>query len=198
MYIKIAVIILTIFGLACNKNENLRLKDDKTLAKYFNLSEINDLENILHLFENEISKNCNKTTVVCFKKFLDKARNNINIENFEFSERLNGKIIQEKISKSTFDKIWYNSYMFTNKNQDSVPVIMIKTKSNYIDYLKELSISKPYLKKYLKDGTSPLNSFIQGTTILYILNNYEQFDLSDERDRLILAIHYLTVNEEFR
>ncbi|NPA68438.1 MAG: hypothetical protein GXO50_07515, partial [Chlorobi bacterium] len=132
-----------ILSLACSKSDDFRLKNDKLLAKYFNRSEINDLEKILHLFENEINKDCNETPVVCFKKFLDKARNNIAIENFEFSERLNGKIIQENISKSTFDKIWYNSYMYKNKNQDSVPVIMIKTKSNYIDCLKELSISKP-------------------------------------------------------
>jgi len=198
MFTKVSIFILIIFSLSCNKNESLQLKKDKLLTKYFNESEVNDLEEILHLFENEISKNCNDTITGCFKNFLMNARNNIIIENFEFSGELSGEIIQKKISKSTFNKIWYNSYMFTNKNQDTIPIIMIKTESPYIDFLKELSESKPYLTKYLKDGTSPLNSFIQGATELYILNHYDRFNLSDERDRLILAIHYLSVNEDFK
>ena len=196
MFKKLGILILIIFNFSCNNNEDLLLKNDKLLAKYFNKSEVNDLEKILKLFENAISKNCNNTVNVCFEKFLENAPDEVYNENFEFLKNLNGEIIQKEISKSTFDKIWYISYMFRSKTKETKPIISIRTESNYIDYLKELCKTKPYLTKYVTFGTNDSGSFIQAVTEIYILKNYKNFNLSDERDKLILAIHYISFGEQ--
>lgn len=100
---------------------------------------------------------------------------------------LNG---MEKLSSDlkkfvVFDKIWWK---YTDSNSEH---FNLKTDSNYIKYLTEIGKKSDFIKNYadqLNQASDLLPSVVAGFS-----KNIENIDLTDKNNRLIFAIHYLTL-----
>ena len=102
----------------------------------------------------------------------------------------------DRISPSTFDKIWMycesTYYPIGTKSKDICAVAFGK----YQNYLAGLGKANPRIAKYA-DRIQASGAF-NGFDIQYyeILKPNSVFDLNDPNIQLILAIHYLSLNDQ--
>jgi hypothetical protein len=100
---------------------------------------------------------------------------------------LNG---MEKLSSDlkkfeVFDKIWWK---YTDSNLER---INLKADSNYQKYLSELGKKSDFINDYA-DHFNAANDILP-SAIAGFAKNIEEIDLADKNNRLVFAIHYLTL-----
>ena len=100
---------------------------------------------------------------------------------------LNG---MEKLSSDlkkflVFDKIWWK---YTDSNTEH---FNLKTDSNYQKYLTEIGKKSDFIKDYADRFNAAGD--LQPSVIAGFAKNIENIDLTDKNNRLIFAIHYLTL-----
>ena len=160
----------------------------------FTETEIEDLKQITDFFIKS----------VCVTSDFENCYKNVNHDSLmmqgtgiwkkiNFEEQKN---LYEQISKTTFDKIWMycdsTYYPSETKSKDICAVALGK----YQNYLAELGKTNPRIAKYAEriQASGAFNGFdIQYQEILKLNSN---FDLNDPNIKLILAIHYLSLNDE--
>ncbi|WP_242082864.1 hypothetical protein [Aestuariivivens sediminis] len=100
---------------------------------------------------------------------------------------LNGmeKLSSDLKKYSVFDKIWWK---YSNSDSEH---FNLKTDSNYQKYLTEIGKSSDFVKDYADRFNSA--SDLQPSVIAGFAKNIENIDLTDINNRLIFAIHYLTL-----
>ena len=162
----------------------------------FTKDEINDLKEITDFFIKSVCADVNSDFEKCFKQTNHDSliMNGTGIwAKINFDKQ---KELYNKISKSTFDKIWMycesTYYPSETKSKDICAVAMGK----YQNYLAELGKTNPGIAKYA-DRIQASGAF-NGFDIQYheILKMNSDFDLNDPNIKLILAIHYLSLNDE--
>jgi hypothetical protein len=84
-----------------------------------------------------------------------------------------------------FDKIWWK---YTDSNSEH---FNLKTNSNYIKYLTRIGKQSDFINDYA-DRLNQAND-LQPSVISRFAKNIENIDLTDKNNRLIFAIHYLTL-----
>lgn len=185
----LTIILYFIFS-GCENSKPSDIENDPLMKKYFNKNEIKDMKKILLFFENEVKQGCEHTTQTCLKTYLKNAKtmylnNDLNISKEKETLLLNN------ISESLFNSIWGKGNL-TDKNTE---IIMIKPESRYMDFLKEIGNTKPAIKKYY-DAATAIPVVLNAATVDFIFFHYNNFDLTDAKQRLILAIHFLTLNDQ--
>ena len=100
---------------------------------------------------------------------------------------LNGmeKLSSDLKNFEVFDKIWWK-YSNTDSQHFN-----LKTDSNYQKYLTEIGKSSDFIKVYADQVFAAAD--IQPSIIAGFAKNIENIDLTDKNNRLIFAIHYLTL-----
>ena len=196
---KIIYIIISTILISCSTSENLELKSNKTISDTFNESEINDLQIIFDFFNGEIcdSKKLNNESLnECYEKYCYEIREQRKI-GFNFNSKIDFEKqleMYKRIDQSTFKEIWY----FQNR-----------TDINSLDNFKYLEYSylgkyKVFLKKYGEENKA-IHNFYEGIEFEGGINPntlggldmyYEYFDISDIRTKLVIAIQYLTFNDQ--
>jgi hypothetical protein len=84
-----------------------------------------------------------------------------------------------------FDKIWWK---YTDSNSEH---FNLKTDCNYQKYLSEIGKTSNFLIDYADRFNSA--SDLQPSVIAGFAKNIKNIDLTDKNNRLIFAIHYLTL-----
>ena len=80
---------------------------------------------------------------------------------------------------------------------DTLKHIEYRRDGKYMDFLKELGKEYEMVKNYREDfGLAGGISVSMSRDILMIKEDY-QYDLNDVRLQLVIAIHYLTMNDKF-
>jgi len=189
---KLILILFIVLAVFSCKNYNHKSNEDKLLLNYFSKQEIKDLEKILNFFENEICKENNSNIEACYKSFLKKADINYKNKDFKISLSKQNELIKN-ISKSTYNKIWINGISFKNNHKDTIKIMMLNTKSTYMNFIKE--INKDYINEYYNLATGFVVGINAGTTN-FMINNYDEFNIKEKSERLIIAIHFLTINNQ--
>ncbi|WP_445716891.1 hypothetical protein [Flavobacterium sp.] len=159
----------------------------------FTETEIEDLKQIRDFFIQSVCGN--KDFENCYKKT---NHDSLMLQGNEFWEKIDfveQKKLYERISKTTFDKIWmyYESTYFPSKTKSQD--ICLATLGKYQNYLIDLGKRNPSIAKYA-DNIQASGAFSQ-FYIQYqeILKPNSDFDLNDPNIQLILAIHYLSLND---
>lgn len=187
-------LLFTILFISCNinKQEKKTLEDYPLIIKTFNQSEISDLKKVLSFFDNEMriefkSKSIQKNYSSFYKKSLKELDSGRIYVGFTFKKQ--AKLIEE-LKETTFNGIWDVGKSFTEK--DTINVINLKVKGVYAKFLKELGKENKAIKRYIDDLV--FNYDITPEQSYFFINNYDSLDITDERVRLMIAIHYLTLN----
>jgi len=198
---KISYLILLMFNLtliSCSSKRD-KLGDNSSIQSIFNEKEIIDLEKILVFFENQISEIENRPIEdlqKCYESFfirLEKAEETGFVETkIPFGKQLN---FYNEIDTTTFNQIWCFHRSWNYGSSDTLKSISINLKGKYVVFLESLGKEHGLIKKY--DEMLRGSGDISGGMVASLLMFHKKYDTNDIRIRLLIAIHYLTLNDQF-
>ncbi|PKP43995.1 MAG: hypothetical protein CVT95_11490 [Bacteroidetes bacterium HGW-Bacteroidetes-12] len=188
---KILLIGFLILNYSCKNDDS-----NKELKNHFTENEIEDLKLVTAFFKEQICQNKTKSDFKkCFEEILPELVNNgwqPILERVDFDLQ---KKLYDKISKSTFDKIWGFSKSRKYPEKTEYKSIEVGTSGEYIDYLKEFGIKNEFIKEYTNGILSRGGIDGMGSLQNHIYQNPKDLDLTDFNIQIIISIHYLTQND---
>jgi hypothetical protein len=177
------------------------LENNKTVKRNFQESEIKDLKRILDFFETqicEIDGGNGADVLQCYRNFfvrLDSAEASGNIDpKISFAQQLD---LYTQLSDSTFNDIWYFS-MVVKRAQTSYDTLKSVTYNDgkYAAFLKDVGRTHNAVGKYYSAFEAAGD--LSPSMVALLLKLYNDYDITDIRIRLIIAVHYLTLNDQFK
>jgi len=196
---KVTIFLIALFiilNINCNNEYKNKLTNEILMKKYFSQKDIKNLNKILLFFDEVVKHNCKDQNIInCYNTYFKGLKNNadsgVSVLKIDFDEQ--NKLLKS-LDKTTFNKIWYYSYSIKAENTKitKAKIILLKPNSPYMNFLKEESKKKSYIKEYY-DSVNEAGDITPGL-INGIILYYNKYNLKDKKDRLILAIHYLTIN----
>lgn len=193
--------ILFFILISCSIKEKRKLESDSIITSVFNKTEIQDLQTILNFFNKQICEN------------EDFDGQNINNYYQDFMKRLksesiesNGTIYLEipfeeqlkmykRIENSTFNEIWLFGKSFPlGSSTDTLKSIFINHSGKYPKFLKEVGKKDSIINIYQEQLSN--SGDISPQMFSSLLMGYENYNIKDIKVRLVIAIHYLTLNDE--
>ncbi|WP_100610838.1 hypothetical protein [Confluentibacter lentus] len=164
------------------------------LNNNFSNEQISDLNKITEFFKNQMCHNTNSDFKKCCKQIPHEylqATGSGFWTNIDFEKQ---KELYENISKSTFDEIWMFCKSTELPSGKESKKLCAVTNGKYQKFLSDFGNENPRIAEYANKIAS-VGDF-NGLDIHYqeILKN-KDFDLNDPNVQLILAIHYLSLND---
>lgn len=164
------------------------------LRANFTSREIADLNKITSFFKEEVCGNMDFDT--CFRK--------INIDSLVAEgENVWNRISFEKqvefyseISTSVFDEIWMFCESTYHPSGIKAKEICSAVDGKYLQYLKDLGRNNPRIAEYAKRIRASGDFNVFDVYFKDLLQDNEYFNLNDSNIQLILAVHYLTMNDQ--
>ena len=166
------------------------------LNKNFTAEQIADLNKITKFFKSEMCLHMDSDFKTCYERtpheYLEATVNGF-WTNIDFEKQ---KELYKEIEKSTFNEIWMFCESTYYPSETKAKDLCAVTKGKYIKYLIDLGKTNQRIAKYVEriQGSGDFNGF----DIQYreVLKNKKYFDLNDPNIQLILAIHYLSLNDQ--
>ena len=195
------IVIIFIFQFSCKSDQINKLRINTT----FSAKETDQIIEMLHRFDSEICINEQKEIDViedCYASFFKRIKKETDYGKLDIGiSEVQQDFIISALDKSLRKEFWAEGIGVLNRvinatsppktYHDTIKVISIG-KGMFLDFLKNdvsavSSKVKDYYERYLNMGVTP-------TIEADIITNYEEYDISDERIRLFIAVHYLTKN----
>ena len=191
------LIIILAFTLSCCSTNEYSLRSDPILANYFSKSDIRDLQQILNFFENEICTDTSTSIKNCYDNFFDHLRSLEDLSDFKglISNKKQVELLNS-LNPGLFNAIWYYRTDYVPRLGDSLKSIHFKWPGKYFSFLDTLARNDEAIANYVE--TLTLVGDISPYFTSYAMMNSPEFQLKYERTRLIIAINFLTLNEELR
>lgn len=168
------------------------------IKQIFNDTEIKDLDRILSFFDKAVCKaeGMNAQDVYkCYEQYLTTLANGHEEGKIEIKIPLeNQKKLMAQINPNTFKQIWAYGKIY-NRNSDTLDIINLKHQSKYALFLESYGAQNKKVKSY-HERLHAVGD-ISPSMIGDVLVNHKKYDISDKRIKLLIAIHYLTLNEQF-
>jgi len=198
---KIIQLLSLLILLSCSNSSNLDLQSNPTIESVFNESEIQDLSRILNFFNDQI---CSIQEVdradlkYCYKSYFERLKRTEesggDIElNIPYNKQ---QELYTKINKSTFDEIWNFGKTYNRRSPDTLKFMSLNYNGKYVKFLKEFSRENETMKYYYEQFEDA--GCISPNLVASLLWGYEYYDISDIRMQLVVAIHYLTLNDNYK
>ena len=195
------VIVFLLILSGCTYDTGKKLNSFSTVTDCFTREEIKDLAKLLDFFNGQIcvSEGIDKKEIIkCYDSFIQRMIETAEAGSLDaqipFSLQ---KEIYNQISDSLFNRIWvFGRSRIKWGEPDTLKHIGYRRDSKYMEFLEELGKEYEMVKNYRETFTlagdiSPSMS----RDILMIKEDY-QYDLNDVRLQLVIAIHYLTMNDK--
>jgi len=155
---------------------------------------------ICDFFNRQICKNNNseiESLDECYSNFFKKVKESYLDGSFEleipFDEQLD---LYESISDSTFNNLWVCNNCWISGYPDTLKCIGYRYDGKVELLLKELSSENQVLNNYYE--IFKLTGEITPSTIGDIAVYYEKISVDDIRVKLLVVLHYLTLNDELK
>jgi len=189
---------LLIFTIGCIREHSVLLSNDPIVNKYFNKEEIEGLVKILNFFEDEIANQSATDNIIdSYELFFENIKPEMKLEEFDsiISFGVQKKFLSD-LNPILFNEIWFYKKDYNPIIKDTVESIHYKWKGKYFDFLYAVSEKDKAIEEYFKDFTAVGD--VSPSILAYSMMDYKKYDLKLERIRLIIAINYLTFNEQLR
>jgi len=167
------------------------------LKNNFSSEQIADLQKIMKFFKNRICIESKSDFGSCFEPMLPKLIETGYepiFEKINFNEQLE---LYKSISKNTFNEIW--TFCKTRdlvKNTEYQSLCAKGADGKYSEYLLEVGKKNKFIKNYaeklIASGDFEPSGFLQSQ----IYTNKSEFNFKDPNIQLIIAIHFLTINDQ--
>lgn len=195
---KIYQIFVLLLLISCSNTTQEKLASNPTLVEVFENSEIQDMSIILEFFNEQICLNqetVENNVIDCYQNFFKR------MYQAEKTGYIDLKIpypeqqkLYNQISDSTFNQIWSFGKRWTINSQDTLKYIEFTYDGKYVNFLKELGEENDVIKRYYDSFRSV--GGIGPAMVADLLINYDSYNVKDIRIRLVVAIHYLTMNDQ--
>jgi hypothetical protein len=193
----ILTFILTL--ISCSRTDE-KLGDNQTVKSIFDNSEIQDLEKILTFFEHQICKTENispDNALICYESFfsrMDKAEESGDIDiQIPFENQIE---LYNQIDTSTFNQLWTINWSWKFGALDSLKSITFNYKGKYARFLESFGTENKIIKDYYESFQAAGD--ISPNMVIRLLKMYKDYDTKDIRIRLLVAMHYLTMNDQYK
>ena len=187
------IIILLFFSSCETKFETPELSEN------FTTDVITDLEKLVTFFKIEFCESGSTEFKDCFQivapNWIEKGLE-YSAEKIDFSEQ---KEVYKTIDQKTFNEIWdfCMTYQIRPTEREYLDVCA-NTNGKYVDFLKDFGKSSPLVQKYYKDIIAAGDFDQTGFTISNIWNKRNEIDLNNPNYQILIAIHILTMNDQFQ
>lgn len=193
---KLVIFILIITTISCEPNQN-DIGNYQEINEIFDRTEIQDLREIIQFFNTAIctSENLSNDDVnKCYNQYLKRLNENLTTEvglelQISFEDQ---KAFLEQLNPNTLNQIWSYEKIW-NKTSDTLEIRDYNL-GKYMEFLKEFGKANDKANKYYENLMSI--GVISPSAFADMLINYREYNTEDERIKLLIAIHYLTINEE--
>jgi hypothetical protein len=190
--LRILILLVLILNLSCKSQSST-----PELKANFSADQIADLKKITEYFEKQICENDQTDFKSCFEPILPDLIDVGYEPIFEFVDFQMQKELYNSIGKTTFNEIWNfcrTTNLKTNKSYQSLCAKGVEGK--YADFLLAVGQNNKFVKKYA-DRLIASGDFESSTLLQqWIYTNKESFDLSNPNIKLIIAIHFLSINDQ--
>lgn len=174
------------------------LDQDPLINYYFNKEEINDLQSIIYFFDRHVTQDCDQGVPACLSAYAEALADTM-IATQEIPDIFDDTLLTsmlDSLSPKLFSEIWHYA---SRKKEISLDSTYHFWEMNYhLDgrYFKYLSASSYITDTTLKYYVEPAEATrdMSPSMVTYPLLNHHQYDLNNERNRLIFAIHCITLN----
>lgn len=188
--------ILIILALGCANRKSKSLENHSIITEIYTQEEIEDLKKVMIFFESRICESkvfSLKDTYKCYDDYLFGIKKKIKDEdiNFNFLAIDDLEKLQEIIGDKSFNQIW-NYKIVKEKNNE---IILVNNKGKYMEFLNKYSEDNKKIQSYYNLLKSS-SGYISPSIIFDIFINKNYYNLNDERDKLLIAIHCLTANKQ--
>lgn len=187
-----------IIALSCTTQRQNDLSNDQTIKESFDKTEINDLKKIQSFFDKSIGLTESDTQENLEKVYTDFFLQNSNIEkisDFNLSINFNDqKELYNQLDQKTFNNIWTISRLNKLGSNDSLENIILNRQGKYVAFIKTLGKQDSVINNYY--NSLEIAGDISPTMVADLIKNYKNYNVIDPKIRLIIAIHYLTLNDQ--
>ncbi len=165
------------------------------LHNTFSSAQIEDLKEITAFFKNQMCLHMDADFKTCYERipheYLE-ATGNVFWKEIDFKKQ---KELYKSISSETFNEIWSFCKDTDLETKSEFKSVCPNHKGKYQEYLAELASENEKVANYLERIQS--SGDFNGFDIQYreVLSDQKEFDLNDPNIQLILAIHYLSLND---
>lgn len=193
-HIPIFLLILLTIG-ACASNKPYQLTDNKSVSAIFNKDEVAYLSKILYYFDSLVMQSVDiHNPNEAYQDFFYEIKQTESIAKldslfFKHQKWLQGLFIDQLRDDDNFNDIWNVSFNF---NDTTLPFFRINMKGKYFSLLELRAQNSSLIHEYVENAKSTgINT--GPSSVALFLYKYTQMDFKNELDRLIWAIHYITL-----
>ena len=187
--IRILIYILIIASfLSCNSKYS-----ESELKANFSSEQLSDLTEIRKFFLNQV---CESDFKLCYEQINHDSLQASGIGIWTKIDFDKQKKLYHRISKSTFDEIWMICKSVNFNTDEEKKSICANAIGKYQNYLSDFGKNNARIAKYAERIEA--SGDFGGLDISYwnVLTDKKHFDLNDPNIQLILAIHYLSMNDQ--
>ncbi|WP_346860149.1 hypothetical protein [uncultured Draconibacterium sp.] len=195
----LTLILTMFFVLSCTTQKSRDLSNDNLITMTFSATEINDLviiqdffDNCIGLAENEKQDNIDKVYFDFFQQNSDITKATDLKIPIDFEKQ---KGLYNQIDKKTFEDIWSIDRFIKRDSNDTLKNVGLNRHGKYFEFLKLLGGQDSTINKYY--NTLEVAGDISPSMVADLAINHEKYDIKDPKVRLVIAIHYLTLNDKF-
>lgn len=195
---KIIYTLLFLILINCStKKESNSLYSDTLIQKTFTKNEIKDLQKILDFFNSEICKSTQENINNCYLNYCSRIgteikKHGIYKTHIDFEKQYK---IYKQINSNTFSEIWlFQQSLPLRERKDTLKYLGFNNNSKYIKFLNEYGKENKAVKDYVNNFN--ISSDFGPSMISQVIMNYEAFQIEDIKSKLLIAIHYLTLNDQ--
>ena len=184
---------------ACQPAKKSPLQSDPTITEIFTEAEIHDLETILTFFDGQICNMLNvrsDSILDCYHTFLMNVagaqRSGVIYIPVQFPAQ---KAMYARLSPAAFQEIWLRGAGINQETGETSERIALSSNGKFMRLLERLKEDYPLLGAYHKSFSE--EHAMTSVMIETFLYNYQLYNMRDVRIRLLVAIHYLTLNDMY-
>ncbi len=196
------IFIMLVVCQSCKK-EN-RLQSNKT----FDETETKEIIELLNKFDNEICSIENQAgneISNCYQSFFERIWKEVETGNYDIGiNEENHKEIIETLSPRLIKEFWREGQGVINRR-----IPNSKSRKTFPDTIQSIYITQGKYFEFLKNEVAEIDSKtewyferfnqvmdISPSLFADVAKNYELYNIEDDRVRLLIAIHYLTLNKQ--
>ena len=198
MKIQFLLISLLFIGMGCQSHPKEHA-DYTTIKEVFEPHEIEELEHILSFFRTAIcqsEKLESEDFLTCYDSYFERMKKNYEAGSIEIQIPYSDQQqLFDKLDTVLFKEIWGSTSMATNpSHSEHFEVNMLNLEGKYMEFLKSYG-KENLMVEFYRDKLESAG-IITPAMLGAIIMDHERHEIKDKRFQLLVAIHYLTLNED--
>ena len=156
------------------------------------------MDSILTFFDSEvISQTPSSEIIQSYQELFQILKDSINSDSPSIALRLDFQkleLLLSELPESLKTEIWYEAYAIESLTNDSTKYIDIRHDGIYADFLQSVSQKNEFIDEYYYDDLQHAFAITPGMNANMIVNP-NKLDIRKERERLIFAIHFISLQK---